>query len=126
MCDCKSMLVPPSLLFFLHFVTPYLPPPPSAPPSPDGVALTIEEDNFTRMVGESLEVVISVDGQPTPSLQLTLDGNTIIGNTTTRTLTSTSFVISSIAVEDAGEYVLTATNVVNFMSASFQLIVKCE
>ena len=87
--------------------------------------MTIAGNNFTRTVGERLVVVVSVDGRPTPSLQWTLNGNTI-GNTATRTLTSTGLDISSIAVEDAGEYVLTATNDVNSMSVSFELIVRGE
>jgi hypothetical protein len=86
-----------------------------------GVTITIEEDRFTPMVGESLAVDISVEGRPTPSVQWSLNGNTI-GNTTTRTVSSTGLVISAIAVEDAGEYVVTGTNDVNFTTVSFIVI----
>ena len=75
------------------------------------------------MVGQSLAVDISVEGRPTPSVQWSLNG-IIIGNTTTRTLSSTGLVISAIAVEDAGEYVVTGTNDVNSTSVSFMVILN--
>ena len=123
MCDCKSLFVPPSLPPSLSSsVLSSCHPPSLCSPSPDGVTLTIDGDSFNRMVGDSLEVVISVNGRPRPSLQFTLNGNT----NGTCTLSSTGLNISSIAVEDAGEYVLTATNDINSMSVSFELIVRCE
>ena len=77
------------------------------------------------MVGESLTVDISVEGRPTPSVQWSLNGNTI-GNTATRTVSSTGLVISAIAVEDAGVYVVTGINDVNSTSVSFMVILDCK
>ena len=75
------------------------------------------------MVGESLAVDISVEGRPTPSVQWSLNG-IIIENTTTRTVSSTGLVISAIAVEDAGEYVVTGTNDVISTSVCFMVILN--
>ena len=77
------------------------------------------------MVGESLSVDISVEGRPTPSVQWSLNGITI-GNTTTRTVSSTGLVISAVAVEDAGEYVVTGTNDVNSTSVCFMVILVAK
>ena len=73
------------------------------------------------MVGESLAVNISVEGRPTPSVQWSLNGSTI-GNTATRTVNSTGLVISTVVIEDAGEYEVTGTNDVNSASVSFMVI----
>ena len=65
----------------------------------------------------------SVDGRPTPSLRLTKDGNEV---DTSDGLTSDGFSIPSVEVADAGEYVLTATNDVSSITASFEVIVGCK
>ena len=80
---------------------------------------------FTHVAGESVAVPISLDGRPTPALVWTLNGN-VIQSSTRRTLSNTGLTISSVAAEDAGEYVVTASNVVNSTSTSFQLIVRCK
>ena len=78
---------------------------------------------FTHDAGESVAVPISLDGRPAPALVWTLNGD-VIQSSTRRTLSNTGLTISSVAAEDAGEYVVTASNVVNSTSTSFQLIVR--
>ena len=118
LCACVSLS--PSLPSSLY---PTLPP--SRPlPLLDGATIVLTGGNeFTIMDGNALNVPFSVDGRPTPSLQLTKDG---IEFDTSDGLTSDGFSIPSVEVADAGEYILTATNDVNSTTASFEVIVRCK
>ena len=89
------------------------------------MTITIEENMFDRMAGDSLQVAIMVDGRPTPIIRWTLNGITI-ENTMRRSVSDSGLDISSVAPEDAGQYEVTATNDVNSTSVSFQLIVRRE
>ena len=78
---------------------------------------------ITRMDGEDLNILFSVDGNPTPTLQLTLDGE-VVEDSSTRSLTTTGLSFTPVGPGDAGMYDLTASNVVNSVTVSFEVTVR--
>ena len=82
--------------------------------------------NFTVNEGENFEVSLNLSSRPdVENYQWTLNGNDIISSET-RDLSAGRLALSPVNREDQGTYMVTATNVVNSASASFQLQVSCK
>ena len=77
--------------------------------------------------GESFEVSLNLSSRPDvgENYQWTLNGNDILSSET-RNLSAGRLALSPVNREDQGTYMVTATNVVNSASVSFQLQVFCK
>ena len=91
----------------------------------ENVSIEIAETNFTLMRGDPLNVEITIGGYPIPDLVWTLNGEVIESDSRRRLLVNGIF-IDSVEREDAGEYVLTASNDANTESVNISVTVRCK
>ena len=73
------------------------------------------------MAGETLNVTITVDGWPEPSLTWTRGEAPV-----SLTLSGSGLSLPSVSLDDAGVYTLTATNVMSSDTGSFTVTVRCK
>jgi hypothetical protein len=81
--------------------------------------ITIGGTEFTVMAGETLNVTITVDGWPEPSLTWTRGEAPV-----SLTLSGSGLSLPSVSLDDAGVYTLTATNVMSSDTGNFTVVVR--
>ena len=93
---------------------------PSCLPITDGVSIQVLGTDFTAMIGHNFSVPISVDGNPTPTVQWTHNGVVIESTARLRADINGLFLTPS-TFDDFGDYVVTATNNISSVNATFSV-----
>ena len=78
--------------------------------------------NFTAMIGHDFNVLISVDGNPTPTVQWTHSGD-LIESTPRRTANISGLFLEPSDFDDFGGYVVNATNDISSAIATFSVAI---
>ena len=91
----------------------------------DGVSIQILATRFTALIGHNFSVPISVDGNPTPTVQWTHNG-VVIESTARRTADINGLFLTPSTFDDFGDYVVTATNNISSVNATFSVSRSCK